>query len=78
LACAHSLTWYSGLERIVTAHMPAVASVDPISGLPPFAHCAVGANSDLESIYGLLRLHPGSIDSLLSCELPNHYRCKGA
>lgn len=78
LACAHSLTWYSGLERIVTAHMPAVASVDPISGLPPFAHCAVGANSDLESIYGLLRLHPGSIDSLLSCALPNHYRCKGA
>jgi hypothetical protein len=45
--------------------MPALESVDPITGLPPFAHCAVGANSDLESIYELLKLHPGSMDSVL-------------
>lgn len=65
-ACEWSLPWKMGLESIVNANMPALELVDPITGLPTFAHCAVGAQSDLESIYELLRLHPGSIDSVLS------------
>jgi hypothetical protein len=65
LACEDSLSWKRGLSCIVNANMPALESVDPITGLPPFAHCAVGANSDLESIYELLKLHPGSMDSVL-------------
>ena len=63
LACEHSLAW-NGLETIVNANMPAMESVDPITGLPPFAHCAVGERGDLDSIYELLRLHPDSIDGV--------------
>ncbi len=60
-ACEHSLPWKSGLGRIVSENMPALELVDPITRLPPFAHCAVGPKCDLDSIYELLRLHPGSI-----------------
>ena len=61
LACEHSLPWKTGLGRIVAENMPALELVDPITRLPPFAHCAVGPKSNLDSIYELLRLHPGSI-----------------
>jgi hypothetical protein len=64
-ACEHSLPWTNGLSCIVNANMPALESIDPITCLPPFAHCAIGAKSDLESIYELLRLHPGGMDSVL-------------
>lgn len=70
-ACDQSLPWKRGLETIVNANLPALESVDPITGLPPFAHCAVGAKSDLESIFELLRLHPGSIDSALKPSVAN-------
>jgi len=62
-ACEHSLPWTTGLEHVVAANMPALESNDPVTGLPPFAHCAMGAETDLDSIYELLRLHPGSIDN---------------
>jgi len=64
-ACEQSLPWKNGLSCIVNSNMPALESIDPTTCLPPFAHCAVGAKSDLESIYELLRLHPGSMDSVL-------------
>ncbi len=63
-ACEYSLPWKGGMEKILNANMPALESVDPITGLPPFAHCAVGVKSDLDSIYELLRLRPDSIDGM--------------
>mmetsp|Transcript_23598 Transcript_23598/g.55912 ORF Transcript_23598/g.55912 Transcript_23598/m.55912 type:complete len:529 (-) Transcript_23598:1562-3148(-) len=65
LACDLSLRWKMGLERIVNANMSALELFDPRSGLPPFALCAIGPKSELDSIYTLLRLHPGCIDSVL-------------
>ena len=66
LACDRSLRWKMGLESIVSANMSALESYDPSSSLPPFALCAIGPKSELDSVYTLLRLHPGSIDSVLS------------
>jgi len=65
-ACDQTLQWKMGLESIVNAHMSALESFDPISGLPPFAHYAIGKTSELDSIYTLLRLHPACLDSMLS------------
>eukprot|EP00536_Pseudo-nitzschia_multiseries_P010928 jgi/Psemu1/307755/fgenesh1_kg.351_\ len=64
-ACEHSLSWERGLRSIVNVNVPALESIDPITRLPPFAHCAVGPISDLDSIFELLRLNPGIMDSVL-------------
>jgi ankyrin repeat protein len=63
LACEYSLPWKKGLSKIVDTHMPTLESKDPITGLPPFAHSAVGPKSDIDSIYELLRLHPDSMET---------------
>mmetsp|Transcript_1783 Transcript_1783/g.3967 ORF Transcript_1783/g.3967 Transcript_1783/m.3967 type:complete len:556 (+) Transcript_1783:178-1845(+) len=65
LACEHSLPWKTGLRSIVDAFVPALESIDPITRLPAFAHCAVGPKSDLDSIYELFRINPGIIDIVL-------------
>ena len=64
-ACEHSLPWKTGLRSIVDANVPALESYDPLTRLPAFAHHAVGPKSDLDSIYELLRLHPGIIDTFI-------------
>lgn len=66
LACEYSLPWKKGLSKIVDAHMPTLETKDPITGLPPFAHSAVGPKSDIDSIYELLRLHPDSMETSIT------------
>jgi len=69
LACEYSLPWEIGLGIIANENLTAIESHDPTTGLPPFAHCAVGDKSDLTSIYQLLRLFPSSIDAITKYKL---------
>ena len=50
-------TWKS-VEKIVTANLQAVVEKDPVVELYPFQLAAVGHESDLNSIYELLRRAP--------------------
>lgn len=60
LAAEQSLPW-SVMKRIFVAYMPAIEEDDSSTGLRPFMLAAVGARSDLESIYSLLRQFPQAL-----------------
>jgi len=59
-AAAKSLKW-SYLRQIFIANMPVVNKIDVLTGLPLFMLAAIGPNSDLESIYNLLKECPAAI-----------------
>jgi len=62
-AAERSLKWSGWLRKIFKAHMPAIEDTDKVTGFEPFMLAAIGPKSDLEAIYQLLRLNPGSMIS---------------
>ena len=51
---ATSLKW-KDTQQIFDANMPAIYEVDEVTALPLFMLAAVGENSDIESIFNLLK-----------------------
>jgi len=60
-AAARSLPWNTTTQVIFHAYMPALYEVDWLTGLGVFMLAAVGENSDLESVYNLLKENPVAI-----------------
>jgi len=60
IGAIRSLKWFY-MRLIFAAHMPAIIEGDACTGLQLFMLAAVGPESDLDSIYGLLREHPAAI-----------------
>jgi len=61
IAAESSLKWNAGLRNIFVAYMPAIELTDPVTALKPFMLAAVGLDSNLEAVYGLLREYPAAI-----------------
>lgn len=61
-AAAISLRW-DKMKLIFAANMPAIYNTDAITGLPLFVLSAVGQDSDMESIYHLLKEFPTAIEN---------------
>jgi len=59
-AARNSLKWYY-MEQIFATNMPVINEIDVQSGLPLFALAAVGLESDIESVYNLLKEFPGVV-----------------
>jgi len=59
-AAERSLKWHY-TEKIFAANMPVIQETDALSGLPPFMLAAAGPDSDMESIYNLLKEYPALI-----------------
>jgi len=57
-AAANGLEWYKGLQYIADANVVAEECKDEVTGLYPFMLAAAGENSDLCSIFELLRRNP--------------------
>ena len=55
-----SLKWID-LKEIFLANMLAIYEIDAWTGLPIFMLAAIGVDSDLESVYCILREHPGAL-----------------
>jgi len=56
-AAVRSLKW-SIMRQIFAANMPIIHEIDEMTGLPPFMLAAIGKDSDLESIYNLMKECP--------------------
>ena len=56
----HDMKWID-TKKIFYANMPAIYETDAWTGLSPFMLAAVGAKSDLESVYRLCREYPVAI-----------------
>jgi len=56
-AAVRSLKW-SIMRQIFAANMPIIHEIDEMTGLPPFMLAAIGKDSDLESIYNLMKEYP--------------------
>jgi len=56
-AAVRSLKW-SFTRQIFAANMPIIHEIDEMTGLPPFMLAAIGKDSDLESIYNLMKECP--------------------
>jgi len=63
IAAEKSMKWVE-MQQIFAANMPAIYEVDWLTGLPLFMMAAVGPNSDLESVYNLLKQHPLGIGTM--------------
>jgi len=61
-AAVESMKW-ANMERIFHNHMPAIDEVDAITGLPLYMLAAIGLDSDIESVYNLLRENPARLIS---------------
>jgi len=59
-AAARSMKW-SYMRQIFTDNMPVICELDALTGLPLFMLAATGPNSDIESIYNLLKNCPHAI-----------------
>ena len=55
-----SLEW-NDVKEIFLANMLAIYEIDAWTGFPMFMLAAIGLDSDLESVYCLLRAHPGAM-----------------
>eukprot|EP00555_Chaetoceros_dichaeta_P010263 CAMPEP_0198270964 /NCGR_PEP_ID=MMETSP1447-20131203/47296_1 /TAXON_ID=420782 /ORGANISM="Chaetoceros dichaeta, Strain CCMP1751" /LENGTH=342 /DNA_ID=CAMNT_0043963313 /DNA_START=87 /DNA_END=1115 /DNA_ORIENTATION=- len=56
-AAKNDMKWEK-MKQIFDVNMPAIYEVDWLSGLPMFMMAAEGPQSDLESVYNLLKQHP--------------------
>jgi len=56
-AVIRSLKW-SFTRQIFAANMTMIHELDEMTGLPPFMLAAIGKDSDLESIYNLMKECP--------------------
>jgi ankyrin repeat protein len=63
VAAAHGVKWENGMQFIVQNNLNTLDSVDPSTNLYPFALAAAGNESDLTSIYKLVRC---SVDLAIS------------
>merc|ERR1740124_767220 len=59
-AAARSLTWIY-VRQILAVNMPVVYDVDGLTGLPVFMLAAVGPQSNIESVYHLLKEYPSAL-----------------
>ena len=62
IASKRKMKWREGLSDIVKGYPKAIEDIDWISGLEAFMLAALGARSDLETIYQLLLYHPSAIN----------------
>ena len=63
IALERGLKWSIGLVAIMSANMSYLNQKDPVTGYYPFALAAEEPRCDLRTIYYLLRMHPGLIES---------------
>ena len=59
---ASKIYWKGGLKEFVEADYTPLIESDYFTGLYPFMLAATGPFPDLNAIYSLLRLNPGSMD----------------
>jgi len=59
-AAARSLTWVD-VRQILAVNMPVIYDVDGLTGLPVFMLAAVGPQSNIESVYHLLKEYPSAL-----------------
>jgi len=59
-AATKSLKW-SHMSLVFNAYMPGINEIDMLTGLPVFVLAAAGPNSDIESVYNLLREYPSAM-----------------
>jgi len=56
-----------GMKHIFDSYRPAIEhDNDALTGLPLFTLAAVGPNSDIESVYRLLKEHPAALMRLIN------------
>ena len=56
-AATRSLKW-SHMSLVFNVYIPGINEIDMLTGLPVFMLAATGPNSDIESVYNLLREYP--------------------
>jgi len=68
-AARRSLKWCY-VEKVFTAQMPAIHGIDVLSGLPAFMLAAAGLDSDIESVYNLLKEYPAAMSATYIRKFP--------
>jgi len=61
-ALEQSVKWSDGLHGILEGNGGAIEEADVITGLEAFMLAAIGRNSEMETVYRLLKNHPAAIN----------------
>ncbi len=76
IALEKGIEWSVELVAIMNANMSHLNQKDPVTGYYPFALAAEEPRCDLRTIYHLLKMHPGQIESGMDHTLPAHKESK--